>query len=395
MTALRNKTEFVILFLLMFIPSLRAIYKYLPKPEVASFFWGISLLLFYYLLFNKKIVHFHFKKRSVTFLLAFAFIFVFSILSYLIYPIADARKTIGKGSSADDAIIEPVKNFLSNGKLYDVKLYDGAPVSPGPAWILINSIFVFYNCYFLITPVYLVVHIMVYWYLLNRKSPPYVPLALLSSSIIFWELMVTGHDLIALGCSLAIIVMLVYRYCLKSNKTNFSLSTILLSILIGAISTSRIVFICLPFLIGFLTMKFKPLQSLYIMFISLTTAILFHLFFYMESDFYQPLHLFEKAQSNISTSIILSGVSSTIILAIIAIFRVQNNFRSLLKWFFILLAIPLSHISFGAFLSTNKDLASWEGANYIVPTIPVFLLYISDKYTSLSASIKTQQGHLL
>ena len=384
MPTLKKRTDLLILFLLLFLPSLRAIFKYLPNPIIISVLFGSFLLVFYYIILsNKGINHLLNKSTTLKWVVSTAIVLII-VINFIVYPIADARKTIGKGSVSDDAIIEPVKQFISNGKLYDVLLYSKVPISPGPGWILLNTPFVIFNCYYLFTPFYIVVSIIVYLLLYRKKASPVIMISLLFSSLIFWDLMVTGHDLIAIGFSFALIVMLLFHYCLESEVNDITPSIILISIFIGIISTSRVVFIFLPFLIGILTFRFKPKQSIFIVLLSFTTAVALHLSFYLNSDYYQPFHLFNRGNNNVGMPLIITGSILTLCLLIAAYFKIRKSLQSILLWFFILIITPLSFISLGEFLSYDKRFALWEGANYLVPGIPVFLIYLSDKYAGLN-----------
>ncbi len=380
MIELKKNAEFIVLFLILFVPSLRAIFKYLPNPELLSIFIGLILLFYYYFILRVKKINQILNKIPSIQWIFIVIISIFIIANYFIYPIADARKLVGKGSTGDDAIIEPVKKFLSTGKMYDVTLNGDVPVSPGPGWILLNSLFVICNSYYLFTPFYISISILLYLLLFKKKTAPIILLFLLSSSLIFWELMVTGHDLISLGFSFTLIIMLLFHYCIEVDVKTISIPIFLISIFIGFISTSRIVFLFLPFLTLILTYKFKLKQSLFIFTISISIAILLHFIFYITNDYYQPLHLFNRGKSNVGFPIMTMGALVTFVLVIIGNFRIQKSFESFLKWFFLLMVSPLSFISFGEFLNVDYNFAAWEGANYVVPMIPVYLVYISNKY---------------
>ena len=68
---------------------------------------------------------------------------------HYIYPIIDARRNLGKGSTGDDAMILASKSLISTGKIYDFIIDFKTPISPGPAWVIFNSPFSFFDLYFL------------------------------------------------------------------------------------------------------------------------------------------------------------------------------------------------------------------------------------------------------
>jgi len=186
---------------------------------------GVFLLLFYYLIFkNRKIISQLSRIASIQWI-NIGIITVFIILTFFIYPVADARKAIGKGSTGDDAIIEPVKQLLSSGKLYDVKLYDGAPVSPGPGWILLNAPFVVFNCYYLFTPMYLLASIFLIsfatticlHFIFYSTSDYYQPLHLLNrgkNNI--------GVFIIVLGILISLTISLIAAFKVQKSFESFS-----------------------------------------------------------------------------------------------------------------------------------------------------------------------------
>jgi hypothetical protein len=319
-----------------------------------------------------------------------SFVFITYIISNIaIYPLADARKTIGKGSTADNAIIECIKQFVSNGKLYDVVLYDGAPISPGPGWILINSPFALLNCYWLFTPVYILITCLLYWRLFGNSIIPTLVLLLLSTSLIFWELMVTGHDLISLGFSFVIIVLLVYKFCSRQKDVGLTKHILFITLFIGIIATSRIVFICLPLLIGMLIWRINPRQAIFVSLIGLFVALMLHGYFYYTNDYYQPLHLLSRGKTTVTMPITFLGAFFTIVMCVAAFFKVKDSLGSLLFWFSLCISVPLVLISFGEFLHVDANFRLWEGANYFVPAIPLFLFYVAHSYVNSNPDFNT------
>jgi len=355
-------------------PSLRAIFKYVPHPAVAALGYGLPCILVYLLIVYRGA---SFKPLAAILnwrFLSYGLVVLFAIAAYAIYPIADARKQFGKGSTGDDAIIEPARTLMHDAKLYNVILYDGVPISPGPGWILINSPFALLKIYWLLTPFYAALAVWVFRLLRGGRRETNLALLLLCSSLIFWELLVTGHDLIAIGFSFVIFVSLTHRLAQTSSGGYPFLLCVAAAL--GVFATSRIVFIGAPFLLAAFLWKFNRRKATILLAVSVSIAAALHGYFYAINDVYQPFHLFERGQSNVGGLLTLFGLAATAA-AVWAVFRsLENTIESWTISFFICLAIPLATIALGELRSTGFQWALWEGANYLVPATPLLLFSV-------------------
>lgn len=306
----------------------------------------------------------------------------YAILSYVIYPIADARKNIGKGSTADDAIIEPAMTLLTNAKLYSPLLYDGVPISPGPGWIIQNAPFALLGVFWLMPIFYIALFMLVTRVNFNRYRETNIALILISSSIIFWELLLKGHDIISMGFLFAVFVVLLFRQSTRKGAGYPSL--LFLAVAIGVFSTSRVIFIFFPILLSAFLWKFDRQKAVIFFAISLLIALSLHGYFYLDSDFYQPLHLFRRGSRNVGFVISILGLMATGAAFIVVFSRLENTVGSWLVSAFVCLAIPLFFISAGELIYSGFDLSIWEGSNYLVPPLPLLLLWIACKVSGKS-----------
>jgi len=367
----------ICLIVFLTIPSLRAIFKYIPHPEFVSMGYIAVCAVFFTLIFKFNFTFEIIKKLLDWRPLSYVLISIFSICSFVIYPIADARKNIGKGSTGDDAIIEPALTLLRSDGLYSPILYDGAPISPGPGWILQNSPFALFDIYWLLSAFYIVFSVILFRSLFGKFRETNLVLILISTSLIFWELLVTGHDILAIGFSFVIFVSLIFKLSLyESDDHKFIFA---LAIAVGIFSTSRIIFICFPVLLSLFLWKFRKKQALIFLTISLFVSVALHSYFYMTSDYYQPLHLFSRGSHQVGIYLSIMGL----ILTLVAFIRVYKNLEKTIEsWLFsafICLSIPLVVISAGEFYSSDFNFSLWEGANYLVPPIPMLLFFIACK----------------
>ena len=145
------KSIFLIINLLILLPSIRFFVKFSNFYMFIFYVVGINILT--YLIFKniKKIYKlFNYPLWSI-------FWGVLTVLNFYIYPIIDARRNLGKVSTGDDAMILASKSLMSKGKIYDLIIDFKTPISPGSAWVIFNTPFSFFDLYFLFTPFYFII----------------------------------------------------------------------------------------------------------------------------------------------------------------------------------------------------------------------------------------------
>lgn len=357
----------VLLFFLQ-APSLRAIFKYVPYPLLAASAFGFIMLAVYMAMFSKQILG-----RWLSLLDSYKFaIFLLAlglVITYLIYPLADALKYKGLGSTADDGLIEPIRQLLAGNALYSARVYDGVPISAGPGWILLNTPFTATGLYYFLTPTYIGIMIAMIGWIYGQMRLANLFLIALFTSLSFWELTTTGHDMVALACSFIILVILADRY---SHSTN---AAIWIGVLSGFIATSRIVFMVLPPFLAFLVTRRNKKEGVIIGFVGLTTAVALHAGFYFSStEWYQPFHLFSRADRNMGAGLMAAGLVASSVCGIAAIKFARNTFESWVSWLGIGIATPLFFISLAELASVGWNFARWEGANYLLLAAPLIVL---------------------
>jgi hypothetical protein len=379
------KIRYIILLLLfLVIPSFRAIFKYSPY-QIATLICYVAICTIFYYLFSKSEKHQKiFIEKILGFKwLAYMLILLFAITMWMIYPIADARKNIGAGSTADDAIIEASLTLLQDARLYSATTYDGAPISPGPGWILLNSPFVLFGIYWLFPTFHILAAVIATQFLSGSYREINLALLILPTSLIFWELLVTGHDLIPLGFSFVTVIVLTYYLRNSSSVITISLLAAT-AILTGIIATSRIVFIFIPPLLALFIWKSSKKNAVFYLLTSMLVSSTLHLYFYTTSDFYQPLHLLSRGQTNVGANLSFIGLAATVIAAYAAYQHQQNTIESWMVSFFICISIPLTAIAFGELSTIGFQFASWEGANYLAVPAPLLVFITAKKFLTNS-----------
>jgi len=373
-TAIAKNRRAWALMLVLQLPSLRALYKYVPDV----FLWVIPVYLLVFLLIYNSILGEKGKTNSFQRIFSRKYVFVLLILvitvvNFLVYPIADNLKNNGKGSDQDDALIATVSCMLKGKSPYEGKTYyPSNPISPGPGWIILSLPFSHSKLYFLLIPFYIIL-----LGLLLKKVSGGIYLSnlfvlLCLSSLAFWETMVVGSDMFAIGAAFVLCLYLANTYLPK-----FSIYFLLSAVFLGTVSTSRIIFLYCLFLIFLLFFKFYKTKALVYSGVSLITAVTLHYIFYLWNEkTYPPMHLLGKG------SMLIPGFYKILILALavavlfISFKRVKNNFCSIVFYFWLCLLIPLGSVSLGDLINLrNYNFALWEGANYLVVLLPIYLTY--------------------
>lgn len=368
--------NFVIVF-----PSIRFFNKFLNL-----YFYG-----FYIILFNLLLIILINKKKVIKNILSFPYWFysllLLTISNYFIYPIIDARKIkVNSGSTGDDAIILAAKSFTNSGKIYDLYINNHTPISPGPAWIIMNIPFTLPHLYFLFSPFYLFLTL----YLLKKYYGNIISnlfFIFIFSSLVTVELFFNGHDILPLSLGFLICCIMIFEILKKNINLKY---IIIISLFLGIVSTSRIIFFFVPYLFYFLLKYFHKKNSIIFLLTSSLTFWGFNFYYYSINYFYQPLHLINKAEKLISFPIIIIGILIFIFINYLIINKFQK--KTIKNWLIIIISIfsiPLIPVSIGDLMNQNFNFRTWEGANYFMPIIVLFaLLFILNNYKSTIYSQK-------
>ena len=355
---------FLLFNLIIVIPSFRFLLK----------FTNLYILIFYFL-FSNGFFFFYIKKglrfSILTKKLWLIPLLILPIVSYFVFPIVDARKSMeNKGSTGDDAMILAAESFREYGEMYGQMINDWTPISPGPGWVLLNSPLVYLNCFYLITPLYLALLLFVLWKSKESNNLMNEVFIFIALGAVFWELLLNGHDIPALSFSFFILTYLFLRKVDKIADWKF----ILLSILLGFVCTSRVVFMVFPFIWLFIGWKQNQRNSLLAFVISIVVASGLHLVFYQQSPNYQPFHLLGKAE-------LILGKYLLVVFALVFIFGmfkflVTSKIRQSIIRIALVLSAILVPISYADWVRVDFDFSLWEGANYVLPLVPFYVYYL-------------------
>lgn len=199
-------------------------------------------------------------------------------------------KASGQGGSRDDAIIESVARLISGIDPYLVPVDGGAPISPGPGWLLLN-LFAFAPAGF---AAMLPIHAALFAWLARRATgdwkAPAIAIVGSLGSVAVWEDSF-GGDLAALGFALASVGVL------GTVIGNSTARLFCFAIFVGLLATARVPLIVLPVFVAtvFFWARGDRRSAIVIGGAGTFVALAVHAFFAFgfERDIaYQPAHLF-------------------------------------------------------------------------------------------------------
>lgn len=363
---------------LLLATSARNIWRHFDKPWPIAFAFAALLGAGLYALnaidrrpgFLRRTLH----SKELLYVLAAAV----GIVGYLLYRRVDG---LGTGSTSDDAFMLPIQALVAGKALYGVQLFDGAPISPGPGWLLLNLPFGSTFLHAWLTPFYCVASTRAFARAIGDNNN--LPLVSCMAVPIFWTLAGSGSDLVALGFALPLCLLLVENH-LRDNA-----SVLWLALLVGTLTTARIVFSPVPILIGLLFLKKD--RALAIRFAIAATLVngIWHGIFFACSDPYPPLHLFNRGAHHVGFDLMAIGGVAALLLAGLLVRWCGNDFGARLRWFAGVLALVLAVVALGELRTVRYDPAEWEGANYLFVAVPalMFAIYARPFAASSAASV--------
>ncbi len=264
-------------------------------------------------------------------------------------------------STGDDAVIQPFRAWLSGHSMYGERLFDGAPISPGPLWVLQNGWLSTLGAHFLLTPVYLGATL----FLMDSRLRAPFALFFLGSPLVL-STAGTGHDHVAVGLAMLACFLLARDRALTS--AGFSL----LVLLALALGTARIIYPGFALLLA-LSVPAMPLRRRWLLVIVAGLGSLsIHLWGYQHFEHYQPLHLLDRGWSRVGLELMI--LVALLLAAAVAITGGRKDETGARSLFFVtMLLLPHLGIAVGELAASEFELAHWEGANYLFPASPALL----------------------
>ena len=356
---------------LIFLPNLRIFFKYTPYPVLLSIVYFLFLVTLFKIIFSRS----NFINSLISNkILLFIILLSLYTLTYIVYPIADGLKVQMRGSDQDDCVILGVKHLLNLENPYLTKSYFGNPCSTGFGVLLFYIPFVYFDMYALGAPfITSVLTYFIYKYY-NDLSSAGIFLIVNIACLLMVELMVVGSDLILIGMGIVLLALLL---SLAIEKENIRL-IILVAIICGIIASTRINFMILIFISASYIFLYHKKGAWVFLVISLTLALGPSVIIYLSNpDMFTPLHLIGKSKKLLPPMLRYVIVFMTGILYFYSLFIVNRSAKNIAMSFFIVLFPMLIGLSLSdlVFLRDLK-FQYWEGANYLIPLIPLSSLLV-------------------
>ncbi len=357
-----------LLALLTQVPSIRNFYaaSSIPNHFLVMFIVFIFVLIGSFLIFNNSKMEEFITRLLCSPIILVVLLLLITGVSFLVYPRIEG---LNRGGTGDDAMIQPIIAMVQGKWLYDISLFDSAPISPGLGWLFFNSIFTISGLFWLFNVIYLVAVVLLIILSTKQIWQANLIILYLISSFAFWEQIYSHQDLIAIGCSFVIIFLLLEKQ--NNNKYLFWIG-----MLTGIFSTSRIIFLWFPLVLTLIYYRKFPKFILHFSIPSIITAVGIHIIGIIGSKYYQPLHLlFDRGPNKTGIAVIVVGGIFTFLLSWYAFKAGKETFQKRIFWSSVLLIIPLLFIALGELLHSNS-IAQWEGARYLLPSLPICLFSI-------------------
>lgn len=362
-------------WLLFQIPSLRILFKYVPNEfHLISMLCmgGITLLGMMLLQPPLSSKLYIVLKRPW---LGIVVLVIATSIIFFVYPMADGLKQVMRGSDQDDCIISPIMALLKGHSPYLERSYLGNPCSPGPGLLLVYLPFVSLKLYPFGMIAGLAVLAVVLRWLESQWVTANIMILLFFSSLFSWELAVVGSDLPMVGCVIALTALL-----LEKAWRDKQLGILLLaSILAGLAASSRINLIYLPLLLTVYLFLKWPKGAFFFFIVSFLVAIVPGLIIYLADPYhFTPFHLITKGTTIISPTGLLIGACISLLTACLGFIHLWQNPNASLSPILLLCMMPsLLFVAFGELAQRNYSIAAWEGANYLMPMLPLTALVMA------------------
>jgi len=355
----------------LLLPGFRAIFKYSPYPLLICCLYLIFVSIFLLLLVKGKLEKI---QRVIGNPLSISlFLLAVAIACWIAYPFADSLKLSMQGSDQDDCIILGVNRILDFSHPYSEKTYFGNPCSPGPGLLLLYAPFVILHIYILGAISSIAAVVLSLYQKWGDWNIAGLWLIALFSSLVIPELLTVGSDLVLLGNGIAFLAIALPNMVRNKNLT----SAIYLSILCGLLASSRINFIVMAPLISLFVFASWRRGGVIFFCLSMLVTFIPSLYIYLlDPASFTPFHLAGKSTNIAGPQILMFGAILSIGTAIYSALRARVDATFIPMGLFISLAPMLLSVALGDLSTRHWNIAAWDGANYLVPLIPLAALIL-------------------
>jgi hypothetical protein len=294
----------------------------------------------------------------------------FTVATIIVYPIADGLKVHGAGSDEDDALILAGQAITHFKNPYTQLTYLSGTIHPGAGWALLASPFSATGLYSLFFPFTLTIALStlriegIDWKNINLF------MLFLASSLFVWELAAVGSDWLPFS-------MLILTVLLRLLKPSLSTKELAgLTIVLGLLSTFRLVFVLLPVLVGFCVYVIHPSRVRGIAFGSIAICGIIQIFFYsLNAGAYPPL-LIQLQETNRTFSSGGLAFASAVCVATVVLMWVKRKSWSPISLFTVGLGVPWTTVALTGLIEMG-DFSRWGYSTFLALPLPFVLLLLT------------------
>jgi hypothetical protein len=376
----------LLLLLLIIAPNARAIYKYAPTSPLALTILYAFLMLVLINFFQTQYFKSRFEKWVGNYWYIFFVLATVTLVIWFAYPYADGLKMQMRGSDQDDCVIIGATQLLNFGHPYIQKSYFGSPCSPGMGMLLLYLPFVFLQVYSFGAIVFAVLNILLVMRYTGSIYQAAFFSTLLFGSLFQLEMLVVGSDLFILGCGIAIASLKIS----EAISTQDIKTIIWLAILIGLLSSTRINFLVIfPVMSFFIFLHWRKGAVIFGI-ISFCIAILPSAYIYQLNPVeFSPLHLLDKVDNLLQVGVREITSILSILAFLVGVYFVKKSVKNICSALLLSLSPSLLVLALGDLIvKSGGQLGQWEGANYLLPIIPLALTVLTIRFEEKKNNLK-------
>jgi hypothetical protein len=300
-----------------------------------------------------------------------AIVVVLSTFNAVVYPRVDGLKSQMRGSDEDDNLIQTSLRLVKGERPVYVHNYLGNAPTQGPGWALVVAPLTLSGTYCLLTPLALGALPVIVVAAGGGEVAAALATVLPLSSPAFWELLVTGSDLFAIGVLFA--ALTVAMSCWRPGDAGSPAACIALAVAAG---TSRLVFAYPVALIGCFLWKRNRAGAAFFVSLSLAIVVLEYLVWWPDADRTTPISLLAKGVLMLGPGAMVVATAATLAATIVAVAQIGDDVGSWMRGAWLGIAAMLGAIAV-ADLVRHFDLSQWQAASYPVVAGPLLVSLVA------------------
>jgi len=295
-----------------------------------------------------------------------------SIFNAFAYPRVDGLKSRMQGSDEDDNLIQTSLRLVKGERPVYVHNYLGNAPTQGIAWALVVAPLTLSGSYFLLTPLALGALPVVVVAAGGGEAAATLATVLPLSSPAFWELLVTGSDLFAIGVLFA--ALTVAMFCWRQGGPGSTAACVALAVTGG---TSRLVFAYPIAVIGSFMWKRDRAGAAFFVALSLVIVVVEYFVWWPDPDRTTPISLIDKGLFMLGPGALVVGAAATLAATAIAVAHVGDDVGSWMRGAWLGIAAMLGAIAVIDVVHRDFNLSQWQAASYPMVAVPLLVSFVA------------------